>query len=229
MLQGNETSRRTAFGRLAHLWRAFPKSSSIATVCTDGFRQGAPEPSVIGHSGPSTDPRPDITPIWRAWDRSPRFMQLRQEVTYNRRADHKSTGCNGKPIVFQGHGGREVTASFDGGRFSSDGGALLLHEADKVFGVSCNACLVWEITRQMRRSCVVSQTKSLFSAVAFRVRADIGFAGNRNNPGTFRPLLSQAVFAGSRFRARRTPPCGRRAQPTRQVVPLRFSRRRRNH
>ena len=128
MLQGNETSRRTAFGRLAHLWRAFPKSSSIATVCTDGFRQGAPEPSVIGHSGPSTDPRPDITPIWWAWDRSPRLMQLRQEVTYNRRADHKSTGCNGKPIVFQGHGGREVTASFDGGRFSSDGGALLLHD-----------------------------------------------------------------------------------------------------
>ena len=102
MLQGNETSRRTAFGRLAHLWRAFPKSSSIATVCTDGFRQGAPEPSVIGHSGPSRDPRPDITPIWRAWDRFPRFMQLRQEVTYNRRADHKSTECNGKPIVFPG-------------------------------------------------------------------------------------------------------------------------------
>ena len=84
-------------------------------------------------------------------------------------ADSKSTGCNGKPIVFQGHGRREVTASFEGGRFSPDGGALLLHEADKVFGVSRNAWLVGKIARQMRRSRVGSQTKSPFSAVAFRV------------------------------------------------------------
>ena len=47
-----------------------------------------------------------------------------------------STGCNGNPIVFQGHGRREVTARFDGGRLSSDGGALLLREADNVFGVT---------------------------------------------------------------------------------------------
>ena len=47
-----------------------------------------------------------------------------------------SRGCNGKPIVFQGHGRREVTASFDGGRLSSDGGALLLREAGHVFGVT---------------------------------------------------------------------------------------------
>ena len=46
------------------------------------------------------------------------------------------TECNGTPIVFQAHGRREVTASFDGGRLSSDGGALLLREADKVFGVT---------------------------------------------------------------------------------------------
>ena len=47
-----------------------------------------------------------------------------------------STWCSGKPIVFQRHGRRDVTASFDGGRFSSDGGALLLREADNVFGVT---------------------------------------------------------------------------------------------
>lgn len=47
-----------------------------------------------------------------------------------------STECNATPIVFQGHGRREVTASFDGGRLSSDGGALLLREADNVFGVT---------------------------------------------------------------------------------------------
>ena len=42
---------------------------------------------------------------------------------------------------------------------------------------------------------VVSQSKSLVSAVVFPVWADIGFPGNRNNPGTPRPLLSQAVFS----------------------------------
>ena len=47
-----------------------------------------------------------------------------------------SKECNGKPIVFQGHGRREMTASFDGGRLSSYGDALLLREADNVFGVT---------------------------------------------------------------------------------------------
>ncbi len=47
-----------------------------------------------------------------------------------------STERNGTPIVFQVHGRREVRASFDGGRLSPDGGALLLREADNVFGVS---------------------------------------------------------------------------------------------
>ena len=47
-----------------------------------------------------------------------------------------STECNGKPIVFQGHHRREITASFDGGRLSSCSDALLLREADNVFGVT---------------------------------------------------------------------------------------------
>ncbi len=47
-----------------------------------------------------------------------------------------STGCNSKPIVFQGHGRREVKANCDGWRLSSDGDALLLREADNVFGVT---------------------------------------------------------------------------------------------
>ena len=47
-----------------------------------------------------------------------------------------STECNGKPISFQGHGSREVTASFDGGKLSSDGGELLPQEADNAFGIT---------------------------------------------------------------------------------------------
>ena len=46
------------------------------------------------------------------------------------------TQCNSARMVFQGHGRREVVADFDGGRLSSDGGALLLREADGVFGVT---------------------------------------------------------------------------------------------
>ena len=46
------------------------------------------------------------------------------------------TECIKREVVFQGHGRRGVTARFDGGRLSSDGGALLLREADGVFGVT---------------------------------------------------------------------------------------------
>ena len=46
------------------------------------------------------------------------------------------TRCNSARMAFQGHGRREVVADFDGGQLSSDGGALLLREADGVFGVS---------------------------------------------------------------------------------------------
>jgi len=39
-------------------------------------------------------------------------------------------------MVFQPHGRRKVEDVFDGGRVSSDGGALLLREADLAFGVT---------------------------------------------------------------------------------------------
>ncbi len=46
------------------------------------------------------------------------------------------TQCNSPDIEFNRHGRREVTAAFDGGRMSSDGGALLLREADRVADVT---------------------------------------------------------------------------------------------
>ena len=81
-----------------------------------------------------------------------------------------STGCNCKPIVFQGHGRRVVTASCDGWRHSSDGGALLLREAGNVFGVTGPGDRVdymSRIARNARRPRVVSKTKSQFTAAAF--------------------------------------------------------------
>ena len=73
-----------------------------------------------------------------------------------------STECNGTPIVFQVHGRREVTASFDGGRLSSDGGALLLREADNVFGVTGRLAGCFSDHRDSERSeheldCLVAQ------------------------------------------------------------------------
>ena len=41
-----------------------------------------------------------------------------------------STDCTGQRFLFQGPNRREIVASFDGGRISSDGGAVLLREVD---------------------------------------------------------------------------------------------------
>ncbi len=46
------------------------------------------------------------------------------------------TQCNADRIDFNHHGRREVTGAFDGGRLSSDGGALLLREADLLTGLT---------------------------------------------------------------------------------------------
>ena len=47
-----------------------------------------------------------------------------------------NTECTRKPMEFQGLGHRKVQAAFDGGPISSDGGAVLLREADARFGVT---------------------------------------------------------------------------------------------
>lgn len=45
------------------------------------------------------------------------------------------TECNTQRLLFQAHGTREVTAAFDGGWVTSDGGGLLLREVDRRFGL----------------------------------------------------------------------------------------------
>src|SRR5688500_3068976 len=42
-----------------------------------------------------------------------------------------ATECRANELRFQGHGSRAVTAAFDGGTLSSDGGALLLRELEE--------------------------------------------------------------------------------------------------
>jgi len=45
------------------------------------------------------------------------------------------TECSRQRLLFESHGGREVTAAFDGGRITSDGGGLLLREVEQRFGI----------------------------------------------------------------------------------------------
>jgi Transposase DDE domain group 1 len=46
-----------------------------------------------------------------------------------------TTDCTAQRHLFQGPGRREIVASFDGGRISSDGGVVLLREVDRKLGV----------------------------------------------------------------------------------------------
>ena len=54
------------------------------------------------------------------------------------------TECTSAELEFEGLGRRRVVGRFDGGRMTSDGGALLLREADRVFNVTGRlaACFV---------------------------------------------------------------------------------------
>ena len=45
------------------------------------------------------------------------------------------TECSRQRLLFQAHGAREVTAAFDGGWVTSDGGGLLLREVEQQFGI----------------------------------------------------------------------------------------------
>ena len=45
------------------------------------------------------------------------------------------TQCSRQKLLFEAHGRREVSAAFDGGRITSDGGGLLLREVEQRFGI----------------------------------------------------------------------------------------------
>ena len=62
------------------------------------------------------------------------------------------TQCVRDPVVFRGTGRREVIGRFDGGRMSSDGGALLLRDADKVVGLSARIAACFDDYRDPTRT-----------------------------------------------------------------------------
>ena len=73
----------------------------------------------------------------------------------------RQTECNGEQLSFQGVGGRQIVARFDGGQLSSDGGGLLLREVERRTGLLSQfaACF-----RDYRNPLLVEHTvKSLIS------------------------------------------------------------------
>jgi len=59
-----------------------------------------------------------------------------QQITSDSPADTRQTECFTEPMLFQDLGSRKVVANFDGGKLSSDGGALLLRQIDRGLGLS---------------------------------------------------------------------------------------------
>ena len=57
------------------------------------------------------------------------------------------TDCNTSPLEFEGLGSRKVTASFDGGAITSNAGALLLRQTDRVIGLSRQAAACFRDAR----------------------------------------------------------------------------------
>jgi Transposase DDE domain group 1 len=60
------------------------------------------------------------------------------------------TDCNKQPLIFQDLGRRKVVVDFSAGRLSSDGGVLLLRQADTNLGLSCALAACFEDGRDQR-------------------------------------------------------------------------------
>ena len=67
------------------------------------------------------------------------------------------TQCNVAELRLKGPGRREVAARFDGGRMSSEGGAVLLREADRVVGVTAKLASCFMARRAFDAEQVVSR------------------------------------------------------------------------
>ena len=74
-------------------------------------------------------------------------MILQQRLTLIPEAQPMLTDCNTSPLGFESLGSRKVTASFDGGAITSNAGALLLRQTDRVIGLSRQAAACFRDAR----------------------------------------------------------------------------------
>ena len=72
---------------------------------------------------------------------------MQQRLTLFPVAQPMPTDCNTSPLEFEGLGSRKVTASFDGGAITSNAGALLLRQTDRVIGLSRQAAACFRDAR----------------------------------------------------------------------------------
>ncbi len=88
-------------------------------------------------------------------------------------------GCAAQKLQFEAHGKRDVVADFDGGRMTSDGGGLLLREAN---------CCLGDLMARLRTADrdasdgsveelerIVGRIRERWPATRIRIRADAGF------------------------------------------------------
>jgi hypothetical protein len=61
-----------------------------------------------------------------------------------------ATDCNDQPLLFQDLGSRQVVADFSGGTLSTDGGALLLRQADHRLGLARALAACFDDQRDLR-------------------------------------------------------------------------------
>ncbi len=85
-------------------------------------------------------------------------------------------GCAAQKLQFEAHGKRDVVADFDGGRMTSDGGGLLLREANCCLGdlmARLGQCV--SDFRQQEGRFYHGYYRERWPATRIRIRADAGF------------------------------------------------------
>ncbi len=124
-------------------------------------------------------------------------------------------GCAAQKLQFEAHGKRDVVADFDGGRMTSEGGGLLLREA--------NCCLgdlmarLGQCVSDFRQQGSVEHTAT--DLIAQRVCAlALGYE-DLNDHGTLRRDSLLALLAGRKRKRDRAAPPGPAAPPLRRPTP----------
>ena len=83
------------------------------------------------------------------------------------------TECSQDSFDFASLGGRKVTAAFDGGAITSNAGALLLRETDRVLGLSRQAAVVDLPTPPFEDAQVIIIDQSISTGVRKTIKTQI--------------------------------------------------------
>ena len=102
-------------------------------------------------------------------------------------------GCAAQKLQFEAHGKRDVVADFDGGRMTSDGGGLLLREANCCLG-DLMARLGQCVSDFRQQGSVEHTATDLIAQHVFALA--LGYKEDLNDHGTLRRDSLLALLAG---------------------------------